>query len=101
MGPCRQEWVTFLGLCLGPKRLLKADVWRRWGLDELEEVTYRRKLTSWKNNALDNNNVCLLSAEGQVTLQILMVSKDHLINSQHKEINHICLAYEMAEKGIK
>lgn len=29
-----------------------------------------------------------------------MVSKDHLINSEHKEINHICLAYEMAEKGI-
>lgn len=30
-----------------------------------------------------------------------MASKDHLINSEHKEINHICLAYEMAEKGIK
>lgn len=30
-----------------------------------------------------------------------MVSKDHLINSEHKEINHICLAYEMAEKGIE
>jgi len=28
-----------------------------------------------------------------------MVSKDHLI--EHKEIYQICLAYEMAEKGIK
>lgn len=30
-----------------------------------------------------------------------MVSKDHLINSEHKETNHICLAYEIAEKGIE